>query len=413
MPLNTFYALNDLQRYLSSTKPDGLLGKIFEHNGDDDARKPLPLVIDDSVHMLDSSEHKIKDADPYMKERYHPNTGIARLRSFYGQSWEPDMEHSSVRFVCVRNEKELNDQQRAAYTHYYVQDTSKWYYCDSTNGLLKEVHLNYDQRKYIRDHLRLLPNQSRYLLSCKTVQDFLRVTNSYEFLHMEWDQNRLCLRDVQEQFAHFFIDCAFVLNKKIHIFFTRNHPPITLDFSKSQLQRESVHTRSHELITRIFNIGLHGQSFSSESLMSRIKEKIDEYLNCVYVGKTLDKERLFASSATNNVLHIEPPEIADVLFSLKKWLLVEKQAENRRLPRSNPAQASRHVDPLLNSEEKYVPPTYRPGRSDKANTSHTPAKESEAGWAKTFFGSGNNEAKTAKSSHTHADPMSPKPPRMQ
>ena len=413
MPLNTFYSLNDLQHYFSSTKPDGLLGRIFEHNNDDDVKKPLLLVIDDSVHMLDPSKHEIKEADPYMKERYHPNTGVARLRTSFGQSWEPDMEHSNVRFFCVRNKDELSDQALTAFTHYYVQDASKWYYCESKGALLTEVNLSHDQKKYIDDHLRLLPNQSRYPLLGKTIQHFLRATNSYEFLHMQWEESTLCLRDLQEQFTHFFVECGFVLNKEIRIVFTRNHPPIILDFSNNQLQKESLRAQSHELITRAFYIGLHGLSFSSDLLMSRINEKRNEFTNCTYIGQTLDKKRLSAPSAPNNVLHIEPSEIADVLSPLKSWLLAQKQTENKALSHQNPAQATRHVDPLLNSDEKYVPPSYRQERSTKAKANHESAQKSQVGWEQRLFGGSHSEAKKAKLVHTHADPMSPKPQRMQ
>lgn len=44
------------------------------------------------VNMLDSSTDFIIDAQPHIQHRYHPNTGVARLKAHDGNDWTPNLD---------------------------------------------------------------------------------------------------------------------------------------------------------------------------------------------------------------------------------------------------------------------------------------------------------------------------------
>lgn len=108
-------------------------------------------------------------------------------------------------------------------------------------------------------------------------------TSSVYKLNPYWDQIPLFSCELEEQLAHFFVDCAFVLNRNIHIGLT-NHRPITFDFSHSKETDEDELDKAHDLIVKLFNIGPSNPALTEEMLLNGFAEKKANYDKCVYIG---------------------------------------------------------------------------------------------------------------------------------
>lgn len=409
MPLNTSYTLDELRSFLLSTQRGELISRYFKPPKNNAAEgKPLRLIIDDSVHMFDSCAIEIQDAEPYLRDRYHPNTGIARLKAMYGDNWEPNLEKSPVNFYVVntfdviKTIKEHIPDKPSYYsgsTHYYVTSTQKWYYRSQRDGSLETINLNPSQRKYLTSNQKFFASKTKYQLQHSEIQHFLKSTNSYEFLHMGWEKQKLPFRDAQEQFAHSFIDCCYVMNQEVHIIFA-SHPPVIIDFSKEQPQRENLLEESHKVISKIFNVGVSRLSLPLESLAAKIDEKMNEYSKCTYVGLTREGKKLISSSAPTDVVHIEASDIQCIFLPLSNWVRIPVserkkfviEPEKKPTKPLNAFRAANHFDP---QEQNYVPPSYPKRTQTKQNT-----------WSAAFFSTAQTYSSTASTTH-HVAPPTP------
>ncbi len=366
MTLKTSYKLRELRDILFATKPDDLLSKICRLPPDEGYPvKPLLVIIDDSVHMIEPSVISREQAQPYLQNRHHPRSGIARLKARYGDAWEPSLEHSTIRFYSVLTERELSfGEPLTSNSHYYIQETSEWRYCRRASEGLSALSLNEMQKKYLANHCQLSKAQKLHEWTPTQIQQMLKETSAYELLHMDWEKQSVCQWDMQEQFAHFLVDCCFVIHKNIHIAFT-HRPPLIINFPEDQTQREHHLNQSHANIVKIFNVGLAGVSYSSETLISRINEKKIEYSQCLYVGLTQDNTRITSLPSLDNIIHIEPTEINQIFHSLERGLQVKRKEYEEQAYQVGTSASLRltlfgtahvHVDP---EKAANPPPPYR------------------------------------------------------